>query len=63
MPNLKCLVLRHRWRPAEESMEGGMRLACTRCGTVRHPRGRAGADVPVVKAGRPRGWGNPGGWG
>jgi hypothetical protein len=37
--NLKCVVLRHRWRPAEETNEAGLRLACTRCGKVRSQQG------------------------
>jgi len=35
MPNLKCLVLLHKWRPAEAANEPGLRLACIRCGKVR----------------------------
>jgi hypothetical protein len=35
MPNLKCLVLRHKWRPVEETNEYGLRLACARCGKLR----------------------------
>jgi hypothetical protein len=32
---LKCLVMQHKWRPAEETNEYGLRLACVRCGKVR----------------------------
>ena len=31
----RCLVLCHKWMPAEETNEAGLRLACTRCGKVR----------------------------
>jgi hypothetical protein len=35
MLNLKCLVLRHKWKAAEATNEPGLRLACARCGKVR----------------------------
>jgi hypothetical protein len=48
--NLNCLVLRHRWRPAEETNEDAMRLACTRWGKSR--RARSGKPIdPVAKVG------------
>jgi hypothetical protein len=33
--NFVCLVLRHRWAPADETNEAALRLACKRCGKVR----------------------------
>jgi hypothetical protein len=45
--NLKCLVLRHKWRPAEKANEAGLRLACQRCGKFKH----RGEIAPVGSSG------------
>jgi hypothetical protein len=37
--NLKCLVLRHKWQPAEAANEAGKYLACQRCGKRTHAQG------------------------
>jgi hypothetical protein len=53
--NLRCLVLRHKWRPAEATNEPGLRLVCARCGKLQ--RGGTPADRGTSFEGFPDGGG------
>ena len=41
--SLVCLLMRHKWTPAEASNEPGLRLVCKRCGREKSLDG--GTDV------------------
>ena len=45
--NLKCLVLRHKWKPAEASNEAGLYLVCGRCGKRSHAQSGARWERPT----------------
>jgi hypothetical protein len=52
-PNLLCVLLRHKWTPAEATNEPGLQMVCQRCGRMRSFTGTTFAERANEDAGKP----------
>jgi hypothetical protein len=50
---LPCVLLRHKWTPAEGTNEPGLQMVCRRCGRMRSFTGTTAAERAIEDAGKP----------
>lgn len=50
---LRCVLLRHKWTPAEETNEPGRQMVCRRCGRVQSFAGWEMSDQTRDGASKP----------
>jgi hypothetical protein len=51
--NVRCVLLRHKWTPAEGTTKPGFQMVCRRCGRMRSFRVTTAAERAIEDTGKP----------